>query len=183
MSFATNLRCRECHREYPLTANHVCEYCFGPVEVTYDYDAIRNNTSRESISRGPASLWRYADFLPVERDAAIDIGAGFTPLVRQKTSAKPSASTTSTSRTTPSIPPGRSRTASLPSPRHAPANLASQPLPAPAPGTSPTASVPTPRRPVWKLSSSSPTTSNPPKSSAPASMPPPSSKSAETTTP
>ncbi|HXU25097.1 MAG TPA: threonine synthase [Tepidiformaceae bacterium] len=84
MSFATNLRCRECHREYPLAATHVCEYCFGPVEVTYDYDGIRKNTSRESISRGPASLWRYADFLPVERESAIDIGAGFTPLVRAK---------------------------------------------------------------------------------------------------
>lgn len=84
MSFATNLRCRECHREYPLAATHVCEFCFGPVEVTYDYDAIRKNVSRERIERGPASLWRYADFLPCDRDGAIDIGAGFTPLIRAK---------------------------------------------------------------------------------------------------
>jgi threonine synthase len=84
MSFATNLRCRECHREYPLAATHVCEFCFGPLEVTYDYDAIRKHTSREAISRGPASLWRYADFLPCDREDAIDIGAGFTPLIRAK---------------------------------------------------------------------------------------------------
>jgi threonine synthase len=84
MSFATNLRCRECHREYPLAAIHVCEFCFGPVEVTYDYDGIRKSVSRKSIEAGPASLWRYRDFLPVEADSAIDIGAGFTPLVRAK---------------------------------------------------------------------------------------------------
>jgi threonine synthase len=84
MSFATNLRCRECHREYPLKATHVCEFCFGPVEVTYDYDGIRKNTSREGIAAGPSSLWRYKDFLPVDAESAIDIGAGFTPLVRAK---------------------------------------------------------------------------------------------------
>ena len=84
MSFATNLRCRECHREYPLAALNVCEFCFGPVEVTYDYDGIRKNVTRESIQRGPASLWRYKDFLPCDADAAIDIGAGYTPLVRAK---------------------------------------------------------------------------------------------------
>jgi threonine synthase len=84
MSFATNLRCRECHRDYPLQAIHVCEYCFGPVEVTYDYDGIRQSVSRAGIAAGPASLWRYKDFLPVDADAAIDIGAGFTPLIHAK---------------------------------------------------------------------------------------------------
>ncbi len=84
MSYATALRCRECHREYPLAAQHVCEFCFGPVEVTYDYDRLRRNVTRESIERGPASLWRYRDFLPVDADAAIDIGAGYTPLIRAK---------------------------------------------------------------------------------------------------
>ncbi len=84
MSFATNLRCRECHREYPLEARHVCDFCFGPVEVTYDYDGIRRSVTRESIAAGPASLWRYRDFLPCDAGAAVDIGAGFTPLVRAK---------------------------------------------------------------------------------------------------
>jgi threonine synthase len=84
MSFATNLRCRECHREYPLEARHVCDFCFGPVEVTYDYDAIRKTVTRERIAAGPASLWRYRDFLPCDAEDAIDIGAGFTPLVRAK---------------------------------------------------------------------------------------------------
>ncbi|MBA4180043.1 MAG: threonine synthase [Anaerolinea sp.] len=84
MSFATNLRCRECHREYPLAALNVCEYCFGPVEVTYDYDGIRKNVTRARIEAGPSSLWRYRDFLPCDAESAIDIGAGFTPLIRAK---------------------------------------------------------------------------------------------------
>lgn len=84
MSFATNLRCRECHREYPLEARHVCDFCFGPVEVTYDYDGIRRSVSRQSIQAGPASLWRYRDFLPCDAESAIDIGAGFTPLIRAR---------------------------------------------------------------------------------------------------
>ena len=84
MSYATNLRCRECHREYPLEARHVCDFCFGPVEVTYDYDRIRRNVTRASIESGPASLWRYRDFLPCDIETAVDIGAGFTPLVRAK---------------------------------------------------------------------------------------------------
>jgi len=84
MSFATNLRCRECHREYPLEARHVCDFCFGPVEVTYDYEGVRRNVTRERIAAGPASLWRYRDFLPCDAETAVDIGAGFTPLVHAK---------------------------------------------------------------------------------------------------
>src|SRR5579884_2786530 len=84
MTFATALRCRECHREYPLEALHVCEFCFGPVEVAYDYDAIARVVTRERIERGPASIWRYADFLPADAAARIDLHAGFTPLVRSK---------------------------------------------------------------------------------------------------
>ena len=70
MTFATALRCRECSRDYPLKAINVCEYCFGPVEVAYDYDAIKKKVSRERIERGPASLWRYEDFLPCDADGA-----------------------------------------------------------------------------------------------------------------
>ncbi len=82
MSYATALRCRECSREYPLAPRHVCEFCFGPLEVTYDYDAIRKVISRERVARGPASLWRYADLLPVDEEYRVDLGAGFTPLLR-----------------------------------------------------------------------------------------------------
>jgi threonine synthase len=83
MSFAKALRCRECGREYPLTPSHVCEYCFGPLEVVYDYEAMSKSTTRTSIEKGPYSVWRYKDLLPVEGDP-IDLNAGFTPLLRAR---------------------------------------------------------------------------------------------------
>jgi threonine synthase len=61
---------------------HACEWCFGPLEVTYDLDAIRAGTSRERIANGPRDLWRYADFLPVDTQSPPGLGAGFTPLVK-----------------------------------------------------------------------------------------------------
>jgi threonine synthase len=76
------LRCRECGREYEVAPLYTCEWCFGPLEVAYDYDAIRASVSREKIAAGPLTLWRYADLLPVVGDAAVDLGTGFTPLMR-----------------------------------------------------------------------------------------------------
>src|SRR5947208_2865161 len=80
--FVEGLRCRECARSYPAEALHVCEYCFGPLEVVYDYEAIAASMSRESVAAGPRSIWRYADLLPATEPGAVDLGAGFTPLVR-----------------------------------------------------------------------------------------------------
>ncbi|ADC89181.1 threonine synthase [Thermocrinis albus DSM 14484] len=79
MAKVKGLRCRECGREYPAEPIHVCEFCFGPLEVEYDYDLIRNTVSREKIERGPKSLWRYVDLLPVE-EPKVGLTAGFTPL-------------------------------------------------------------------------------------------------------
>jgi threonine synthase len=76
------LQCRECGELYPAEAIHVCEMCFGPLEVAYDYDVIGNRVSRESIAAGPKSLWRYKALLPIEGDRYVDSQAGFTPLVR-----------------------------------------------------------------------------------------------------
>ncbi|MCJ7490552.1 MAG: threonine synthase [Dehalococcoidia bacterium] len=84
MSYAKALHCRECGREYPLQPSHVCEFCFGPLEVTYDYDAQRKAVSRRSIESGPLSLWRYRDLLPCDADRAVDLNAGFTPLLRAR---------------------------------------------------------------------------------------------------
>src|SRR5581483_5503641 len=76
------LRCRECGHPYPAEALHVCEWCFGPLEVVYDYDAVRASVSRQKIAAGPLSIWRYADLLPAAAEGAVSLGAGFTPLVR-----------------------------------------------------------------------------------------------------
>ena len=82
VDFVTGLRCRECQRAFPAEALHVCDYCFGPLEVAYDYERIAASISRESIAAGPRSIWRYRDLLPVDDATPVDLGAGFTPLVR-----------------------------------------------------------------------------------------------------
>ncbi len=84
MSYVKSLRCRECSSEYPIEPINVCEFCFGPLEVIYDYDAMSSKVTRASIESGPASMWRYHDFLPTDIQSAVDIGTGFTPLVHAK---------------------------------------------------------------------------------------------------
>ncbi len=82
MKHVRGLACRECGREYPVAPTHVCEFCFGPLEVVYDYEGIKASISRESIASGPRSLWRYADLLPAPEEGVIDIGAGGTMMRR-----------------------------------------------------------------------------------------------------
>ena len=82
MAFASALKCRECGREYPTDPLNVCEFCFGPLEVSYDYEAISRTISRERIQNGPLTMWRYQDLLPVDGDHAVDLQTGFTPLMK-----------------------------------------------------------------------------------------------------
>ena len=81
MSYAKTLRCRKCGREYPLEPLNLCDFCFSPLEVSYDYRSVGKAVSREKITEGPPSMWRYKDLLPVDEDI-VDIGTGFTPLVK-----------------------------------------------------------------------------------------------------
>jgi threonine synthase len=84
MEKVLGLKCRECARKYPKEPLHVCEFCFGPLEVDYNYEAIKQSISRSSIERGPASLWRYADLLPIDGEPTDGLNSGFTPLIRAK---------------------------------------------------------------------------------------------------
>jgi threonine synthase len=88
MGHVTGLRCRECGADYPQAALHVCEECFGPLEVQYDYDAIRAATSREIIEARPRNLWRYRELLPIDGEPAVGPHSGFTPLVKADRSAR-----------------------------------------------------------------------------------------------
>lgn len=78
----TGLRCKECGAEYEAKALHVCELCFGPLEVMYDYSRLSQVVTRKSIEAGPKSIWRYRPFLPVTSDTPIDVGTGMTPLLK-----------------------------------------------------------------------------------------------------
>jgi threonine synthase len=76
------LKCRICGKEFPAEPVYTCDNCFGPLEVLYNWDFIAENVSREKIENGPRSIWRYADFLPVENVEPIDLGAGFTRFIK-----------------------------------------------------------------------------------------------------
>lgn len=78
------LVCRECGTEVPVSPTHVCELCFGPLDVRYDHEELARRVSRSRIEAGPPSIWRYRDLLPVELDEdqePVTLGEGFTPLV------------------------------------------------------------------------------------------------------
>ena len=84
MAFVSGLTCRECGRDNPAEALNVCDFCFGPLEVVYDYDAISDVISHERIAQGPLSIWRYQDLLPAEGTDPVDIMAGYTPLIKAR---------------------------------------------------------------------------------------------------
>ena len=84
MTHVKSLRCRECKSEYPIEPLNACEFCFGPLEVEYDYKSIAKAVSKKTIENGPHSMWRYHDFLPVSKEAAVDISTGYTPLIHAK---------------------------------------------------------------------------------------------------
>src|SRR5687767_15413838 len=86
--FMKALKCRECGREYPLAATHVCEFDFGPLEVVYDYDRIRKSLSRKVIESRQKSMWRYRELLPVAGEPTVGRQVGFTPLVKADRLAK-----------------------------------------------------------------------------------------------
>jgi threonine synthase len=88
MSFVLGLKCKECAREYPKKPIYVCEYCFGPLEVVYDYKKIKQSLTKEKIEERRKTLWRYKELLPVDEEPICGLNSGFTPLYEAKNLAK-----------------------------------------------------------------------------------------------
>ena len=86
--FMKALKCRECGREFPLAATHVCEFDFGPLEVVYDYPLIKESLTHQSVESRPQSMWRYRELLPVAEDPTVGVQVGFTPLLKANRLAK-----------------------------------------------------------------------------------------------
>ena len=84
MGFVKGLICKECRKIFPKEALHVCEFCFGPLEVDYDYEGIKKVISRKSIENSPPNMWRYKALLPIDGEPTVGIHCGFTPLVKTK---------------------------------------------------------------------------------------------------
>jgi len=88
MGLIDGLRCRECGRNYDLSPIYVCEFCFGPLEVSYCYDEIKESLTVEEILRRPKTMWRYKELLPLDHEPTVGVDVGFTPLIRADRLAK-----------------------------------------------------------------------------------------------
>ncbi|MBI4680070.1 MAG: threonine synthase [Nitrospirae bacterium] len=88
MGYIKGLKCRECDREYPVDPIYVCEFCFGPLEVVYDYEKIKQSLTRDKIQSRPHNLWRYRELLPIDGEPFDAFHSGFTPLVKADNLAK-----------------------------------------------------------------------------------------------
>jgi threonine synthase len=86
--FMRALKCRECGREYPLEATHVCEFDFGPLEVVYDYDKIKKSMTKAALAKRPETMWRFRELLPVAEEPTVGTRVGYTPLVKADRLAK-----------------------------------------------------------------------------------------------
>jgi threonine synthase len=88
MSYVLGLKCKECGNTAPVSPVHVCDACFGPYEVEYDYPRMKGKVTRQSIESRPQNLWRYRDLLPIEGEPVTGHHSGFTPLKRADRLAK-----------------------------------------------------------------------------------------------
>ena len=76
---AISLECRECKKAFEPIFRYVCDDCFGPLDVKYDFPVVNTNTfvNREH------TYWRYFELLPIQNKANIvSINAGMTPLIK-----------------------------------------------------------------------------------------------------
>ena len=75
----TYLRCRECKKEYDPTFKYICDECFGPLDVHYDFPSLTKNT----FANREQTYWRYFELLPItDKSNIVSINAGMTPLVK-----------------------------------------------------------------------------------------------------
>jgi threonine synthase len=82
MTYFTGLRCRMCGASYPAEALFACGECLGPLEVTYDYEAIRAAVTPADVVARPQNLWRYRELLPIAGKPLTGFHSGGTPLIR-----------------------------------------------------------------------------------------------------
>lgn len=88
MSYVKGLKCRECGREYPVEPIYVCEFCFGPLEVVYDYKSIKKALTKRTIEKREKNLWRYRELLPIDGEPQVGLKSGYTPLLKADNLAK-----------------------------------------------------------------------------------------------
>jgi threonine synthase len=81
MSDSYELRCKECGKTWGNAPRSFCEDCFSPLELAFDYAAIKNRVRREDLASRNFNMWRYFEFLPVAENFQPPNAVGGTPLV------------------------------------------------------------------------------------------------------
>src|SRR5215210_7431384 len=79
----SHLACAACRETYEARRLlNLCERCGKPLLVRYHLGQAARTLTKESLRTRGASLWRYREVLPVERDENIvTLGEGWTPLL------------------------------------------------------------------------------------------------------
>lgn len=82
--FARNLKCTGCDATFALTKGIVlCPKCAKVLDIEYDLENVLREFRKEDLWKGPRSIWRYQEFLPIaERDCIVSMGEGLTPMVK-----------------------------------------------------------------------------------------------------
>src|ERR1700720_1945142 len=81
MSDPYELRCKECGKTWGNSPRSFCEDCFSPLEVSFDYAALKKSVRREDLASRPFNMWRYTEFLPLPENFQPPNVVGGTPLV------------------------------------------------------------------------------------------------------
>ena len=81
-----NLECSKCGETYPHTEpQNVCTTCGKPLFARYALEALAGTWQRDTLLSRPASLWRYAELLPISTpEDIVTLGETMTPLVHTK---------------------------------------------------------------------------------------------------
>ena len=82
----THLECSKCSATYPHTVpQNVCEVCGKPLLARYDLERLAGTWARDALESRPASLWRYAELLPISNPTdVVTLGETMTPLIHTK---------------------------------------------------------------------------------------------------
>jgi len=76
-------RCSRCSAHSSFALRETTCACGGTLLVEYDLERAARSMTKDALRSRPASMWRYAELLPVSnRERIVTLGEGWTPLLR-----------------------------------------------------------------------------------------------------
>tara|TARA_B100000686_G_scaffold121219_2_gene128288 strand:- start:27109 stop:28344 length:1236 start_codon:yes stop_codon:yes gene_type:complete len=88
--YVINLSCTssDCNQKFEKKDYYVCDFCFAPLEVRYDYEKIKKDLSIKKIESRDKNMWRYRELLPLDDAPTVGSNVGYTPLIKASNLAK-----------------------------------------------------------------------------------------------